>query len=691
MDGRITLLLFTFLLSAANIVLPQEIVTQRYQFLCPQPGSFDHNPETEITVRYGEKIDRETVWEEFISVEGEISGKHKGYLKICDDLLTLIFKPNHAFACSERVFVSIRKGLKTESGKMLPAIDYWFTIKEKLKHDLIPDVIDLPSHRQYSQTNVAVPFDTGSLLFDNLFFCNVMLHNNPAPGYFFSTLNGVSDHYIIAFDNNGVPVYAKKMPELAFNFKPQPKGQLSYYDLSLEAYIVLDSMLDPVDTLTMKNGYTPHTHEALILGSGHVLLFAYDPQLVDMSAIVQDGDEYATVTGLVIQELDRDKNLIFQWRSWDHMNITDSYADLLSSAIDYVHGNSLDADTDTTLILSSRNLSEVTKINRLNGNIIWRLGGRNNEFSFVNDARGFSMQHSAARLKNGNLILFDNGVGFSPAYSRGIEYSLDEGSLIAELIYEFRFMPDLYTHIKGNIQRTDNGNTLVYWGHLPYISEFDPSGNITYNATFASELYPNYRVYKAEWKPGLFTFSADTLNFGQVYQGESANRFFDIINHSDRTITITSIHCKEDFSIIDDLPVVISSGQRKTISISFAAVKPGLITDVLNICHETDSMMVNRQLYVLAESIPNTGIEDFSNLDVSVYQNPMKGTFHLKLSQPGKFHIRIFNVNGEMLLGKTLSERDSYTVDLLNKPDGLYLIELYMVDYDIYKIFKIIK
>ena len=37
------------------------------------------------------------------------------------------------------------------------------------------------------------------------------------------------------------------------------------------------------------------------------------------------------------------------------------------------------------LMISSRHLNEITKISRTTGDIIWRFGGKNNQFTFVND------------------------------------------------------------------------------------------------------------------------------------------------------------------------------------------------------------------------------------------------------------------------------------------------------------------
>ena len=123
--------------------------------------------------------------------------------------------------------------------------------------------------------------------------------------------------------------------------------------------------------------------------------------------------------------------MIFQWRSWDHFKITDATEDidLTAHTIDYVHGNSIEVDYDSHILLSSRHMDEITKINRQTGEIIWRFGGiksRNNQFLFINDLRTFSHQHDIRRLPNGNITLFNNGNLLVPRYSSSLEYYLDE-------------------------------------------------------------------------------------------------------------------------------------------------------------------------------------------------------------------------------------------------------------------------
>src|SRR5204863_4868205 len=135
---------------------------------------------------------------------------------------------------------------------------------------------------------------------------------------------------------------------------------------------------------------------------------SYDPEPVDMSKIVPGGDPNAIVTGLIVQEVDNDGAVYFQWRSWDHFQITDAtHEDLTAHNIDYVHGNAIEYDNDGNLLISSRHMDEITKIDISNGDIIWRMGGRNNQFTFIGDPTGFSHQHAIRRIANGHVTLFD--------------------------------------------------------------------------------------------------------------------------------------------------------------------------------------------------------------------------------------------------------------------------------------------
>ncbi len=311
-------------------------------------------------------------------------------------------------------------------------------------------------------------------------------NTNPAPGYFFGSLSVSSvpgkTNYFAILDNTTNAILLSKTNSLGklecnglFTSLVGTKGQPISFQLK-------DSSFNTVATYQAGNGYNADNHDYQALPNGHFLLMIYDSTpVVDMSKLVPGGFPAALPTQTVIQELDVDGNVIFQWRSLDHIPVTDSYQVLTNANIgDYIHVNSLWFDeTDGNIILSCRNTSEVIKISRTTGDIIWRLQGKHNQFTFVNGIPGntdpawFQVQHSAHRTPSGNLTVFDNGYSqhsdpaydFSRPYSRAVEYTLDEVNKVATLVWAFRHTPDIITYNGGAVQRLSGGHTVITWGN----------------------------------------------------------------------------------------------------------------------------------------------------------------------------------------------------------------------------------
>lgn len=362
---------------------------------------------------------------------------------------------------------------------------------------------DTSSRSRFKQSGYTLPVDFPLV--------EVTEFDNPDSGYIF--LTSYIDHqrrpYILILDNYGSPVFFQKMAGSASDFKKQPNGQLTYYVRGPDKFYAMDTTYTVVDSFQCRNGYSTDFHDLLVLPNGHAFLLSYDTQEVDMNRIVQDGDSAAIVTGLVIQELDASKNVVFQWSSWDHFKITDApHIDLKANNIHYVHGNAIEVDSDGNLLVACRNMDEITKISRETGEIIWRLGGINNQFTFINDESGFFLPHDIRRLPNGNITLLDCGSFHDPPYSRALEYQLDEGSKTATLVWEYRHSPDISSHKMGNVQRLPNGNTLIGWGmERTTLTEVHPDGSKAFELRFVDPIY-SYRAFRFHWKG---TAAAPTL------------------------------------------------------------------------------------------------------------------------------------------------------------------------------------
>jgi hypothetical protein len=332
--------------------------------------------------------------------------------------------------------------------------------------------------------------------------------SDTAEGYLFLTAfrwppPGAKASYLLILDNTGQPVYynrlASALAATGYDFKRQAGNLLTYFDRDQRKLWVMDSTYTVTDAWQTTRGLMDQ-HDAQLLPNGHALLMAYDPKEVDMSQLVPGGSPTATVVGFVIQELDPGKNVVFEWQSWDHFLITDAtHTNFTDTLVDYAHLNTLEPDQDGNLLILSRNMDEVTKISRETGDIMWRLGGKNNQFTFVNDPRGFSWPHDVRRLPNGHLTILDNGVYHEPQYTRAVEYEIDETNKVITLVQEYRNTPDTYGELMANAQKLPNGNMLIGWGNTnPTATEFHPDGSKAFEFTLAPGV-TSYRVFRFPW------------------------------------------------------------------------------------------------------------------------------------------------------------------------------------------------
>src|SRR5690606_25272495 len=142
-------------------------------------------------------------------------------------------------------------------------------------------------------------------------------------------------------------------PSDRFNDAKQlPDGTLAYYDNVVRGYRVVDSSYETTDVWLAANGHPTVDHHAFqLLSNGNVVFMIYDIQPADLSAY--GGLEDAEVVDLVIQELDQDHNVVFEWNSRDHVEFTDSYVALDTARVDYIHGNAIEEDHDGNFLLSS--------------------------------------------------------------------------------------------------------------------------------------------------------------------------------------------------------------------------------------------------------------------------------------------------------------------------------------------------
>ena len=181
------------------------------------------------------------------------------------------------------------------------------------------------------------------------------------------------------------------------------------------------------------------------------------------------------------------KEVVWSWATIDHYSMEDydstlwNMTTLNEGILEWTHINAIFYDAeDSSIYISSRHLSRISKIDYPSGDIIWNMGQNmpSGDVTFGHDLR-FSWQHSLD-LKDGNIILLDNGnktkdfnhLPGEERITRAMEISINEYSAVPEasIFWEYN-LPNEYDGTgefeeyfglaSGNVQKLNNGNYLI--------------------------------------------------------------------------------------------------------------------------------------------------------------------------------------------------------------------------------------
>ena len=300
--------------------------------------------------------------------------------------------------------------------------------------------------------------------------------SDPSPGYVVFSAAG----YGVAIDNTGRIVWYTRLADPAtLNFEPQPTGR--YYTrpttpTSPLPWLEIDPLGNVTRSLCCARGLVPRFHDLIAELDGSYWIMCDETRVMDLSA--SGGVTDAQVTGTVVQHIAETGTVLFEWSPFDHFSIEDlDPADRAGTSVNWTHGNAIDLDQDGNLLISFRSLSEVTLIDTETGDVLWRLGGRANQFE-LGVVPPFRSQHGARATGPGRLVLLDN-LGEADG-SRAEQYLIDANSKTAQLDRAYVPTSTTVAQLGGTTHSLPGGRTLVAFGNGGRVQEFDANGTVVW-------------------------------------------------------------------------------------------------------------------------------------------------------------------------------------------------------------------
>lgn len=280
---------------------------------------------------------------------------------------------------------------------------------------------------------------------------------------------------------------------------------------------IFDNHYDLVEKVPVgETGKTLNMHEFHYIDDGKTLLLLKRNSTFatkEMSAKTgYNGECHVTIEGF--EEVDAETlETRFAWNTWDHVGLDEGSMDggppegrCEGAAWDYIHTNALDKFTDGHYLLSGRHTDTIYKIDKDDGHIIWRAGGRKSDFDM--GAANFSRQHHARFIEQNGaqtvISVFDNAKGAdrqppSSAFSRGMVIALNTDTMTAEVLKHYDHPHGRYAFRRGNFQILPNKNAFLCWSEQSLQTEHTEDGKTIMEARMLQQYVGTYRGFKYEF------------------------------------------------------------------------------------------------------------------------------------------------------------------------------------------------
>jgi hypothetical protein len=293
-----------------------------------------------------------------------------------------------------------------------------------------------------------------------------------------------SGRYGIVIDNSGRVVWYHRFDPNGpgLNFIAQGNGRYAAQpptgDGSPGAWQEVDPSGRVTRTFGCVNGLSSRFHDLIREADDSFWIICDDVRTVDLS--MHGGHPAARVTAAEIQHVASDGALRFRWNAFDHLDVTDlPPAERGGPNVNWTHANAIALTGDGTLLVSFRNLSEITAISIGTGIMLWRLGGARDEFGLSACCLPvFVRQHGVRVTADGHLILLDN-LGTS-GDSQVRRLAVNPGSRTVQPQAAFSATPPVVAALGGSVQELPGGQILAAFGDGRRVEQFDQAGNVVW-------------------------------------------------------------------------------------------------------------------------------------------------------------------------------------------------------------------
>lgn len=231
--------------------------------------------------------------------------------------------------------------------------------------------------------------------------------------------------------------------------------------------------------------HADHHHDARKLRNGNVILLCLRPVPAALHDKISGGLPGSEINGTIyadyLLEVTTTGDVVWEWRSWEHLDFTTEVITPQDHREEWTHGNTVAEMPDGNLLVSFRNICTVAMIERSTGDIRWKLGGP-----------PLAQQHDPRPLANGNVLIFDNGThrrDHPAPFSRVIEVDPRTSDIVWEYVDQSLF--DFFSPYISGAQRLPNGNTLICEGCDGRLFEVTPDKDVVWeyvNPYFSHEV-----------------------------------------------------------------------------------------------------------------------------------------------------------------------------------------------------------